>query len=141
MLHDFGHVIRGSFRRHGKAAKDATLEQIEARKEKASRFLRDVLDDPERAAEVEAESVEDYATRRGLTLKNRAPAMKWADRLANLRKEENPVAPREKVEDVLSDRDALIDTLEDVRDQIDDALAEYEEEGEEPEEGNGDGED
>ncbi len=123
-----------------KQPKTLTLEQVEARKEKASRFLRDVLDDPERAAEVEAESVEDYATRRGLTLKNRAPAIKRADRLTNLRKEENPVARREKVEDVLSDRDALIDTLEDVRDQIDDALAEYEEEEEpeeEPEEGNG----
>ena len=44
--------------------KPLTREQIEARKEKAARFVRDVLDDPERAAEIEDESVDDYAERR-----------------------------------------------------------------------------
>ena len=46
--------------------------QVEARKDKAVRFLRDVVGDDDRADEVEDESVEDYADRKGLILKNTA---------------------------------------------------------------------
>jgi hypothetical protein len=47
-----------------------TYDQVEARKEKAVRFLRDVVRDDDRADEVEDESVEDYADRKGLVIKN-----------------------------------------------------------------------
>ena len=47
-----------------------TYDQVEARKEKAVRFLRDVVGDDDRADEVEDESVEDYADRKGLVIKN-----------------------------------------------------------------------
>ena len=49
-----------------------TYDQVEARKEEAVRFLRDVVGDDDRADEVEDESVEDYADRKGLVIKNTA---------------------------------------------------------------------
>ncbi len=45
-------------------------EQLQARKEKAVRFVRDVKGDPERAAEIEDESLEDYAARRKIEILN-----------------------------------------------------------------------
>ena len=38
--------------------------------DKAVRFTRDVLDDPDRADEIEDESLEDYAEGRGITITN-----------------------------------------------------------------------
>ena len=45
-----------------------TRKQLESRKEKAARFVRDVLGDPERADEIESESLEDYAERRKIKI-------------------------------------------------------------------------
>jgi tRNA(Ile)-lysidine synthase TilS/MesJ len=45
-----------------------TRAQVGGRKEKAARFVRDVLDDPERAAEIEDEDIEDYAARRKIQI-------------------------------------------------------------------------
>jgi len=53
-----------------KCVKQLTREQVEARKEKAVRFVRDVLDDPDRAHEIEDEDVEDYAERRKFQIIN-----------------------------------------------------------------------
>jgi predicted RNase H-like nuclease (RuvC/YqgF family) len=50
--------------------KRLTREQIQGRKEKAVRFVSDVLGDPERAEEIERESLEDYAARRKIQLMN-----------------------------------------------------------------------
>jgi hypothetical protein len=48
--------------------KALTREQLQSRKEKAEPFTRDVRDDQELAAQIEAESVEDYARHRGIEL-------------------------------------------------------------------------
>jgi hypothetical protein len=50
--------------------KSLTREQLQGRKDKAVRFVRDVLDDPERADQIEAEDLEDYAARRHVELIN-----------------------------------------------------------------------
>jgi hypothetical protein len=50
--------------------KTLTSEQVQSRKDKAVRFTRDVLGDPDRADEIEDESLEDYAERRGFTITN-----------------------------------------------------------------------
>ena len=50
--------------------KALTREQLQSGKEKAERFTRDVRDDQELAAQIEAESVEDYARHRGIELVN-----------------------------------------------------------------------
>jgi hypothetical protein len=47
-----------------------TRDQLQSRKDKAARFVRDVLGDPDRAEEIEEESLEDYAERRKITLTN-----------------------------------------------------------------------
>ena len=57
-----------------------TYDQIEARKEKAVRFVRDVLDDEDHADDIDEESVEDYAERKKLVITNSAK------RLTNERK-------------------------------------------------------
>jgi hypothetical protein len=108
-----------------------TYEQVRGRKDKAARFLRDVLEDSDRADEVEAESVEDYAARRHLVI-------------ANPHGGEVNTMPREKLKDVIDDRDTLLDKFEDVRDEIDDILGEYDEDDggvEEEEDSDGNGED
>ena len=50
--------------------KSLTREQLQSRKDKAVRFVRDVLDDPDRADEIEDEDLADYAERRHIELIN-----------------------------------------------------------------------
>jgi hypothetical protein len=50
--------------------KQLTRDQVESRKEKAVRFVRDVVGDPGRADEIEDESLEDYAERRKFQITN-----------------------------------------------------------------------
>jgi hypothetical protein len=47
-----------------------TIEQVQSKKDKAVRFLRDVLQDDDRADEVEDESPEDYAERKEIKISN-----------------------------------------------------------------------
>jgi hypothetical protein len=47
-----------------------TRDQLQARKDKAVRFTRDVLGDSARAAEIDEESLEDYAERRRIHIIN-----------------------------------------------------------------------
>jgi len=49
--------------------KTLTRKQPEARKGQAVRFTRDVLDDPEGAAEIEDESPESYGERRRIQIR------------------------------------------------------------------------
>jgi hypothetical protein len=48
--------------------KTLTREQVEGRKEKAVRFVRDVLGDSDRADEIADENLEDYANRRNIQI-------------------------------------------------------------------------
>src|SRR5215472_6485262 len=50
--------------------KTLSRDQLQARKDKAVRFVRDVLNDPDRADEIDEESLEDYAERRKIRLTN-----------------------------------------------------------------------
>lgn len=50
--------------------KALTRDQVQSRKDQAVRFTRDVLDDPDRADEIEDESLEDYAEQRKFTITN-----------------------------------------------------------------------
>ena len=58
--------------------KELTREQLENRKAQAVRFTRNVLDDDDRADEIEDESLEDYAERRHITITNPKGAMRMA---------------------------------------------------------------
>ena len=50
--------------------KTLTRKQLESRRAKAVRFTRDVRDDPDRADEIENESLEEYAQERRIKLLN-----------------------------------------------------------------------
>jgi len=56
--------------RVARTQKALTRDQIQSRKDKAVRFTRDMLGDPDRADEIEDESLEDYAERRKFTITN-----------------------------------------------------------------------
>ena len=53
-----------------KKPKSLTRDQLQSHKDKAVRFTRDVIGDPERADEIADESLADYAERRKITLTN-----------------------------------------------------------------------
>jgi hypothetical protein len=74
--------------------KALTREQLASRKEKAVRFVRDVLEDPDRAAEIEDESLEDYAERRRIQVVNPHGGAMPTVRLYNPRNPHNPRNPR-----------------------------------------------
>lgn len=52
------------------SVKTLTRDQLQRRKQKAERFVRDVLEDDERAEEIANESLEDYADRRKIRIAN-----------------------------------------------------------------------
>ncbi len=52
------------------ARKTKTIDQIRAMQDKAVRFLRDVVGDPDKAEEFEAMSLEEYAEHKRVTIEN-----------------------------------------------------------------------
>jgi hypothetical protein len=83
-----------------------TREKVQAKKDKAARFVRDVLDDPDRAGEIEDESIEDYAARKKIKITNsrRNRAMANGD-------------TRTKA-DLLDEIDDLTQQVQDLQDQV-----------------------
>jgi hypothetical protein len=109
--------------------KQLTRAQLEGRKEKAVRFTRDVLGDPERADEIEAESLEDYAERRKVKLINSF--------------QENAIMPRTtktkadleaEISDLQEENQELQDRLDAIADLVSDDEEEDEDENEDGDE-------
>jgi pyruvate/2-oxoglutarate dehydrogenase complex dihydrolipoamide acyltransferase (E2) component len=122
-----------------------TYEQAASRKEKAENFTRDVLEDDERADELEAMSVEDYAKERGVDLvqgdssmitrkKNGArstsqastgesrenPAVAALQTATKALDQQNKLQARvRELEDEVADRDRLLDSIVDILDDDD----------------------
>jgi hypothetical protein len=87
--------------------KRLTRAQLESRKEKAVRFVRDVLGDSDRADEIAEESLEDYAQRRKIQITNPS-------------KRRNAIMATTKSKDELEAENAdLRDENEDLKDQLD----------------------
>jgi hypothetical protein len=87
-----------------------TREQLQGRKDKAARFTETVLNDPERASEIESESLEDYAERRHIQLLN-----------PNRRKNkmaETKVDLQEKIDELEAENEALRDQLDAIADIV-----------------------
>lgn len=121
-----------------------TREQLRGRKEKAVRFVRDVLGDPERAAEIAAEPLEAYAARRRIELLNpprerRAENMPETKAGLQTQLEEAEEALAEiysQAEDALDaelTREEVIAAVKKIS-ELAEPFAEEEEEAEEPEE-------
>ena len=109
--------------------KQLTREQVQARKEKAVRFVRDVLDDPDRAEGIAEESLEDYAARRKFEITNprRRPIM---GRTKTIQDYKDQVAD---LKDEISELEEVNEALEDQLDEIANIVAPEEEEEEEAE--------
>jgi hypothetical protein len=90
--------------------KALTREQLQSRKDKAVRFVRDVMDDPERASEIEDEDLEDYAERKKVLLSNRRRKQSMAGG--------NGGNGRTK-QDLLDEIDDLQQQNQDLQDQLD----------------------
>ena len=93
--------------------KALTREQVERRKEKAVRFTRDVMQDPDRADEIASESLEDYAERKKIALTNPRRKKKMA----------RPTKTREELQDEIDDLKAENQGLQDQLDSIADIVA------------------
>ena len=109
------------------AVKELTRAQLESRKEKAVRFTRDVLDDPDRADEIADESLEDYAEMRGIQITN--PPLRR--RIAIM------ATPKSKAE-LEAEIDDLKDENAELQDQLD-TIADIVAPADEDEDENGDG--
>lgn len=108
--------------------KALTREQLERRKEKAVRFTRDVLDDPDRADEIADESLEDYAERKKIAVSNPRRKRNMARR----------VKTREELQEEIADLKAENQELQDQLDSIADIVAPADEDEDEDEDENGD---
>ena len=111
--------------------KTLTREKLQARKDQAVRFTRDVVGDPDRAAEIQDESLEDYAQRRGIQLSNpwsRRTAMATRKTSADYRAELKDL--RDQVSDLEEENESLQGQL----DRVAEIVGGEEEEEEEDEE-------
>jgi len=109
--------------------KQLSRDQLQSRKEKAVRFVRDVLGDPERAEEIEEESLEDYAARRKIQLIN--PARRGTMPKKTLEDYRAEVAD---LKDQVSELEEENESLQDQLDSISDIVAGEEDEDEEDDE-------
>lgn len=101
-----------------------TRQQLQFRKDKAVRFTRDVIDDPDRAEEIEGESLEDYAGRRGIQLMNPGKRSRMAKKsIEDYRAE--VVDLKQQIRDLEDENQTLNDKLDNIAEVL-----EPEEEGE-----------
>jgi hypothetical protein len=114
-------------------SKTLTHDQLQSRKEQAVRFVRDVLNDPDRAEEIEDESLDDYAERRKITITN--PFIRRRELMSTLKTKAELEA---EIADLQEENQELQDRLDAVADLV---TGEDEEEEEEEEETGDDAED
>lgn len=89
-----------------------TRDQAESRKEKAVRFVRDVLGDSDRADEIESESTDDYAARRGIAIVNPRGGRVMA------KKTETREELKDRISELESENESLQDQLDAVADIV-----------------------
>ena len=94
--------------------KTLTRKQLEARKAQAVRFVRDVLDDDDKADDIEDESLEDYAEHRHIKITNPKGATRMAaptrqellDRIEELETENEDLQSRlDEISDIIGNND------------------------------------
>ena len=103
--------------------KALTREQLESRKAQAVRFVRDVLGDDDRAAQIEDESLEDYAARRKIEILNNPRGETMASKAELL----------ERIKDLEEENEDLQSQLDEIADIVappEEAEEEAAEEGE-----------
>src|SRR4051812_49244415 len=97
--------------------KPLTREQLQSRKDKAVRFTRQVVGDPDRADEIQSESLEDYAERRRIQIQNpRGTGTMARKTITDYRTELKEL--KEQVRDLEEENETLQDQLDQVGDII-----------------------
>jgi predicted RNase H-like nuclease (RuvC/YqgF family) len=108
-----------------------TREQIQGRKGKAVRFVRDVLDDPERADEIAEESLEDYAARRKIQIMNPRRRLEMAKKtIEDYRAEVADL--KDEIGELEEENESLQDQLDTIGDIVSGEEAEEDEEDDAP---------
>jgi len=98
--------------------KQLSREQLQSRKEKAVRFVHDVLGDPDRAEEIAEESLESYAERRKIQVIN--PNTRRKGSMATKRELETQIRELENENEELQDQlDAVADIVSPEEDEDD----------------------
>jgi len=105
--------------------KSLSRKQLEKRKAQAVRFTRDIVGDPDRAREIEDESLEDYAERKRIKLTN----PKGVRRMAVPSRREL----LERVEELEAENNELQDQLDQIADIV--APSEEDEQGSDDDQG------
>ncbi len=103
--------------------KALTREQVQGRKGKAVRFVRDVLQDDDRADEIEDESLEHYAERRHIKLLN--PEVRY-------------MATKQELQERIQELEQENEELQSQLDEIADIVAPPDEDDQENDEGEDD---
>ena len=107
----------------------ASRDQAEAAKKKAARFVETVLHDPEHADAIREESLDDWMEKKGIRIVGKNPRrLSPHIRERESARKEAKKMPREKRDDIESDRDEALNKLEQIRDLADDVLSAYEDE-------------
>jgi predicted RNase H-like nuclease (RuvC/YqgF family) len=114
--------------------KQLTREQIEGRKEKAVRFTRDVVGDPERADDIADESLESYAERRKFEISNPNRTSSHMPRAPKTIRDYKAEVDdlKDQVSELEEENEALAGQLDEIQEILE---PEEEEEDEEDEEG------
>jgi len=103
------------------ASKILTRDQAESRKAAAVRFAENVLDDPDKADDIESEDLDDWIERKGITLINpRKKSLEVAN--ANMSKDEL-LDYIDELESENSDLQDALDSIADDDDAVDNAAA------------------
>jgi hypothetical protein len=113
--------------------KQLTRAQLQSRKEKAVRFVRDVLGDPDRAEEIEGESLEDYAERRKIQITN--PSRRRNAIMATTKSKAELEA---EIDDLKDENEELQDQLDTIADIVAPAEEDEEEDGDPDDDEEGD---
>jgi hypothetical protein len=88
-----------------------TREQLQGRKDKAVRFTENVLDDPDRASEIEDESLDDYADRRHIQITN--PSRRKGEMATT-----SKVDLQDRVDELEAENEALRDQIDSIADIV-----------------------
>ena len=96
------------------ASKILTRDQAQSRKDAAVRFAENVLDDPDKADDIESEDLNDWIERKGITLVEN-PRRKWSLEMANTNWSKDELLDRiEELEGENSDLQDQLDAISDI---------------------------
>jgi hypothetical protein len=99
--------------------KTKTLDELAAMKDKAARFLRDVVNDPDHAEDFEAMSPEDYADHKNIQIKNPFSMARFRQKgLQRMATKRSPSKAdlEDRIDELESENEALNDKLDSILD-------------------------